>query len=223
MIINVETPNLYLLHLYLLHLYLLHLYLLHYWTLRRRDHKSERNRRVTEVSQTTIADDAINTAHVTMVTQQSPSATAYLTNLQLHTEQCNRIKMKDKVATESVVILGSYFTITFGSFIVLQYFMPVGFYLVSSETKYNTLLLIQLLLLLNSTLNPLVHYWRNRKIRAMVNGVLHDFCRALFTGPFGGGRRSSSNKQNNKAADISSAGPGSKTHHENKNCRKLNP
>ena len=131
--------------------------------------------------------------------------TAYLTNLQLHSEQCNRIKMKDKVATESVVILGSYFTVTFGSFIVLQYYMPSGFYLVRSETKYNTLLLIQLLLLLNSTLNPLVHYWRNSKIRNMVNGLVQDICRALFTGPFQSVSRNNNGNITEAAARVSTS------------------
>lgn len=129
-----------------------------------------------EVSQTTITEDTENTTEITA---------AYLNNLNVHKDYCRRVRMKEKIATESVVILGSYFTLTFGSFIVFQYFMPPQFYDVVSVTKYNTLLLVQLLLLLNSTLNPLIHYWRNPKIRRRVNTLLGITCRFLFSGSIG--------------------------------------
>ena len=97
----------------------------------------------------------------------------------LRKDPCRRGRHKERIACESVLILGSYFILTLGTFTVLQYFMPPSFYQVKSEVKYNTLLLVQLLLLLNSTLNPLVHYWRNPKIRTRVNSLLTGFCKLL--------------------------------------------
>jgi len=140
---------------------------------------------MTEVSLTTITEDTEN-----------ESTAAYLSTLHNHKDYCKRMRLKERVATESVVILGSYFIVTFGSFIVLQYFMPVGFYLVRSGFKYNTLLLIQLLLLLNSTLNPLVHYWRNQKVRQRVNSLLHELCRYVFNGPLAAATKRNSGVKN---------------------------
>ena len=125
----------------------------------------------TEVSLTTITDDTL-TETENSVSQLNGKNHGY----------CKRLKIKEKVATESVVILGSYFIATYGTFIILQYFMPVGFYRVTSVTKYNTLLLVQLLLPLNSSLNPLVHYWRNAKIRRRVNRLLQTICQQMFGG-----------------------------------------
>ena len=87
-------------------------------------------------------------------------------------EACRRIRMKEKVATESVIILGTYFIVSYGSFLVLQYFMPTQFYKVFSLHKYNTLLLVHLLLIVNSALNPLVHYWRNLHVRHRINTIV---------------------------------------------------
>ena len=135
----------------------------------RKDRPAAPSRMATDVSLTTITDDTL-TETENSVSNLNGKNQGY----------CKRLKVKEKVATESVVILGSYFIVTYGTFIILQYFMPVGFYTVTSITKYNTLLLVQLLLPLNSSLNPLVHYWRNAKIRRRVNRLLQSICHQIF-------------------------------------------
>ena len=154
---------------------------------------SRKERTVTEVSLTTITEETDVTAEATA---------AYLNTLNSHKDYCRRVRLKERVASESVVILGSYFTLTFGTFIVLQYFMPPGFYQVKSELKYNTLLLVQLLLILNSSLNPLVHYWRNPKVRRRVNSLLGAFFRLLFSRVLN--RYDKNNKSLNKKAECHS-------------------
>ena len=78
--------------------------------------------------------------------------------------------------------------------------------MVKTEEKYNTLLLIQLLLLLNSTINPLIHYWRNRKIRGGVNSFVRAVVSAgtgwrgaRSTKNIGEARASASNRQDSNA------------------------
>ena len=137
---------------------------------RKLDRQAAPSRMATEVSLTTITDDTLTETENSVSNLNGVKNQGY----------CKRLKVKEKVATESVVILGSYFIATYGTFIILQYFMPVGFYTVTSVTKYNTLLLVQLLLPLNSSLNPLVHYWRNAKIRRRVNRLLQSICHQIF-------------------------------------------